>query len=100
MFASCLHITILVKMLLIIVFTVSVYRTDIGRIFKISAWYRIGSYLLYRYIFSEKSGGLHLTKPGLTAGWQAGSLADKIWARLHECSCYVQTKSGYQLLWR
>ena len=27
---------------------------------------------------SEKSGGLHLAEPGLTAGW----LADEIWARL------------------
>ena len=34
----------------------------------------------------EKSGGLHLAEPGLTAGWLAGwlagSLADEIWARL------------------
>ena len=34
----------------------------------------------------EKSGGLYLAEPGLTAGWlagrQAGWLADKIWARL------------------
>ena len=34
------------------------------------------------YITCEKSGGLHLAEPGLTAGWQAGRLADKIWARL------------------
>ena len=27
-------------------------------------------------------GGLYLAEPGLTAGWQAGSLADEIWARL------------------
>ena len=30
------------------------------------------------YITCEKSGGLHLAEPGLTAGWQA----DEIWARL------------------
>ena len=38
------------------------------------------------YITCEKSGGLYLAEPGLTAGWlagwQAGSLADEIWARL------------------
>ena len=34
------------------------------------------------YITCEKSGGLHLAEPGLMAGWQAGWLADKIWARL------------------
>ena len=25
-----------------------------------------------QYITCEKSGGLHLAEPGLTAGWQAG----------------------------
>ena len=30
----------------------------------------------------EKSGGLYLAEPGLTAGWLAGRLADEIWARL------------------
>ena len=30
------------------------------------------------YITCEKSGGLHLAEPGLTAGW----LADEIWVRL------------------
>ena len=38
------------------------------------------------YITCEKSGGLHLAEPGLTAGrrlgGQAGSQADEIWARL------------------
>ena len=34
------------------------------------------------YITSERSGSLHLVEPGLTAGRQAGSLADEIWARL------------------
>ena len=38
------------------------------------------------YITSERSGGLHLVKPGLTAGSlagrQSGSLAEEIWARL------------------
>ena len=30
------------------------------------------------YASCEKSGGLHLAEPGLTAGW----LADEIWARV------------------
>ena len=30
------------------------------------------------YATCEKSGGLHLVEPGLTAGW----LADEMWARL------------------
>ena len=34
------------------------------------------------YITSERSGELHIVEPGLTAGRQAGSLADEIWARL------------------
>ena len=34
------------------------------------------------YITCGKSGGLYLAEPGLTAGWQAGSLAGEIWARL------------------
>ena len=34
------------------------------------------------YITSERSGGLHLVEPGLTAGRQAGSPADEIWAKL------------------
>ena len=38
------------------------------------------------YITCEKSGGLHLAKPGLTAGWPSDWLAvhpaDEIWARL------------------
>ena len=34
------------------------------------------------YITCEKSGGLHLAEPGLTAGWLAGLPADEIWARL------------------
>ena len=34
------------------------------------------------YINCEKSEGLYLMEPGLTAGWQAGWLADEIWARL------------------
>ena len=34
------------------------------------------------YATCKKSGGLHLAEPCLTAGWQAGWLADKIWVRL------------------
>ena len=34
------------------------------------------------YITCEKSGGLHLAEPGLTAGWLAIWPADEIWARL------------------
>ena len=34
------------------------------------------------YITCEKSGGLHLAEPGLTAGWLAGRPADEISARL------------------
>ena len=34
------------------------------------------------YITCGKSGGLYLAEPGLMAGWQAGSSADEIWARL------------------
>ena len=37
------------------------------------------------YINCEKSGGLYLAEPGLTAGW----LADEIWARLEILNaCY------------
>ena len=34
------------------------------------------------YITCEKSRGLHLVVPGFMASWQAGWLADEIWARL------------------
>ena len=34
------------------------------------------------YITCEKSGGLHLAEPGLTASRLAGWLADEIWVRL------------------
>ena len=34
------------------------------------------------YVTCEKSGGLHLAVPSLTAGWQSGRLADEIWVRL------------------
>ena len=34
------------------------------------------------YLTSERSGGLHLVEPGLTAGREASSLAHEIWARL------------------
>jgi len=30
------------------------------------------------YATCEKSGGLHLVEPGLTAGWQAGRLAGRL----------------------
>ena len=34
------------------------------------------------YTTCEKSGGLHLAKPGLTAGWQSSRQAEEFWARL------------------
>ena len=34
------------------------------------------------YITCEKSGGLHLAEPGLTAGWLAVCPADEIWVRV------------------
>ena len=40
------------------------------------------------YITCEKSGGLHLAEPGLTAGW----LADEIWARLEILKAYCRWK--------
>ena len=45
------------------------------RIEKFVNWTRL-------YIPWEKSGGLHLAEPGLTAGWLAVRPADKIWVRL------------------
>ena len=40
------------------------------------------------YINCEKSGGLYLAEPGLTAGW----LADKIWARLEILKACCRSK--------
>ena len=37
--------------------------------------------LMQLYIPYGNSGGLHLAEPGLTAGWLAGWLADKIQAK-------------------
>ena len=42
------------------------------------------------YITCEKSGGLHLAEPGLTAGWQA----DKIWARLEILKACCRLKNS------
>ena len=48
------------------------------------------------YIIYEKSGGLHLVEPGLTAGWQAGRLAgrlaDEIWVRHEILKAYCRSK--------
>ena len=38
--------------------------------------------LVRLYINCEKSGGLYLAEPGLTAGWQAGWLAGRLAGRL------------------
>ena len=46
-------------------------KTDLQRIEKFVNQMRL-------YATCEKSGGLHLVEPSLTAGW----LADEIWARL------------------
>ena len=40
------------------------------------------------YTACEKSRGLHLTEPSLTAGW----LADKIWARLEILQACCRSK--------
>ena len=40
------------------------------------------------YATCEKSGGLHLAKPSLTAGW----LADEIWARLEILKACCRSK--------
>ena len=40
------------------------------------------------YINCEKSGGLYLAEPGLTAGW----LADEIWARLEILNACCRSK--------
>ena len=49
------------------------------------------------YITCEKSEGLHLAEPGLTAGWQggrqAGRLANKIWARLEILKTCCRSKN-------
>ena len=42
------------------------------------------------YITCEKSGGLHLAEPGLTAGW----LADEIWARLEILKACCRSKNS------
>ena len=45
------------------------------------------------YITCEKSGGLHLAEPALTAGWQAGRLADEIWLRLEILKACCRSKN-------
>ena len=55
------------------------------------------------HITYEKSGGLHLAEPGLTAGRQAGSSVDEIWARFQilkdccksKCSLFSQGISNF-----
>ena len=44
------------------------------------------------YATCEKSDVLYLAKPSLTAGWQSGRLADKIWARLGNLKAYCRSK--------
>ena len=44
------------------------------------------------YATCEKSGGLHLAEPGLTVGWQAGRLADKIWTRFEILKACCRSK--------
>ena len=46
------------------------------------------------YITCEKSGGLHLAEPGLTANWLAGRLADEIWARLEILKACCRSKNS------
>ena len=47
------------------------------------------------YITCEKSGGLHLVEPGLTAGW----LADKIWVRFEILkACYRSKYSIFRFV--
>ena len=50
---------------------------------KIRKWERL-------YITCEKSGGLHLAEPGLTAG----RLADEIWARLEILKACCRSKNS------
>ena len=50
------------------------------------------------YITCEKSRGLHLAEPGLTAGWLAGwlagRLADEIWPRLEILKACCRLKNS------
>ena len=46
------------------------------------------------YITCEKSGGLHLAEPGLTAGW----LADEIWARFEILKACCRLKNSISAL--
>ena len=50
------------------------------------------------YINCEISGGPHLAEPGLTAGRQAGRLADKIWARLEILKACCRSKNQFSAL--
>ena len=54
------------------------------------------------YITCEKSGGLHLAEPGLTAGWPSVCLADEIWARLEilkACCTSISFLPRYCIVW-
>ena len=51
------------------------------------------------YITCEKSGGLHLAEPGLTAGCRlAGWLANEIWARLKILKACCRSKIQFSAL--
>ena len=56
---------------------------NLQRIEKFVNWMRL-------YITCEKSGGLHLAEPGLTAGW----LADEIWPRLEILKASCRSKNS------
>ena len=63
--------------------------TDLKRIKKFVNQMRL-------YVTCEKSGGLHLVEPGLTAdwlsGWQAGWLDNDIWGRLEILKAFCRLK--------
>ena len=46
------------------------------------------------YITCEKSGGLHLAELSLTAGRQAGRLANEIWVRLEILKACCRSKNS------
>ena len=48
--------------------------------------------LMQLYVTCEKSEGMSLAEPGLTAGWLAGWLADKIRPRLEILKAYYRSK--------
>ena len=49
-------------------------------------------------LWCEISGALHLAQPGLTAGWQAGRLADEIQVEIFNLSlCLTKVQHYYSL---